>query len=238
MKQKEIKWKMPPKKQPIWRCFKWIVNPFFKVKVEFTDEHFPNKCIIISNHNNKKGPMVYEISLPIRHATWGAYQMLGGYKMRFKYLRDVLYIQKNHLKKGKATFKAGFEAIFSIYTYRGMKVIPSFPDARFRKTLHYSMDCLDAGMVVSMYPEDSGDGYFDEMKHFFSGFVMLAEQYYKKTGEDLPIFPMYYGRKKKKIVVGKPLYVQDFVKQGLKRDEIADKFRLEVNQLYYDHFQE
>ena len=76
------------------------------------------------------------------------------------------------------------------------------------------------------------------MKHFFSGFVMLAEQYYKKTGEDLPVFPIYYGRKKKKIVVEKPLYVQDFVKQGLKRDEIAEKFRLEVNQLYYDHFQE
>ena len=50
--------------------------------------------------------MVYEFSFPIKHATWGAYQMLGSYKMRFKYLRDVLYMQKNGLKKGKATFKA------------------------------------------------------------------------------------------------------------------------------------
>ena len=65
---------------------------------------------------------------------------------------------------------------------------------------------------------------------------MLAQQYYKKTGEDLPIFPVYYGRKKKKIVVGKPLYVQDFVKQGLNREEIAEQYRLAVNQLYYDHF--
>ena len=54
----------------------------------------------------------------------------------------------------------------------------------------------------------------------------------------LSLFPIYYGRKKKKIVVGKPLYVQDFVKQGLKRDEIAEKFRLEVNTLYNDHFKE
>ena len=67
---------------------------------------------------------------------------------------------------------------------------------------------------------------------------MLAQQYYKKTGEDLPTFPAYYGRKKKKIVVGKPLYVQDFVKQGLNREEIAEQYRLAVNQLYYDHFQE
>ena len=240
MKQeKEIKWKLPKKRQPIWRVFKFIFHPFFYVKnVEFLGEQFPEKCIILANHNNKKGPMVYEFSLPIRHVTWGAHQMLGSYKMRFKYLRDVLYVQKNGVKKWKATLKAGFEAIFSIYTYRGMKVLPTFPDARFRKTLHYSTQCLDAGFAISLFPEDSNQGYFDEMQHFFSGFVMLAEQYYKKTGEDVPVFPMYYGRKKKKIVVGKPLYVQDLVKQGLKRDEIAEKFRLEVNALYNDHFKE
>ena len=238
-KEKKIKFKLPPKKQPVWRVFKFVCRPFFLVKnVEFLGEKFPKKCIIISNHNNKKGPMVYEFSLPTRHVTWGAYQMLGSYKMRFKYLRDVLYIQKNGLKKFPATLKAGFEAIFSIYTYRGMKVIPSYPDARFRKTLQYSMECLDNDLAISMYPEDSNKGYFDEMTHFFSGFVVLAQQYYKKTGEDLPIFPAYYGRKKKKIVVGKPLYVQDFVKQGLNREEIAEQYRLAVNQLYYDHFQE
>lgn len=239
MKENPIKWKMPKKRQPCWRVFKFIFRPIFYVKnVEFLGEKFPEKCIIIANHNNKKGPMVYEFSLPTRHVTWGAYQMLGSYKMRFRYLRDVLYIQKNGVKKWKATIKAGFEAIFSIYSYRGMKVIPSYPDARLRKTLQYSMDCLDNNFAISLFPEDSNEGYFDEMKHFFPGFVMLAEQYYKKTGEDLPVFPIYYGRKKKKIVVGKPLYVQDFVKQGLKRDEIAEKFRLEVNKLYNDYFKE
>lgn len=239
MKNEKIKWRLPPKRQPIFRVFKWISSPFFRVKnIQFLGEKFPEKCMIVSNHNNKKGPMVFEHSLPIKHATWGAYQMLGNYKMRFKYLRDVLYIQKNGMKKGKATFKAMFEAFFSYWIYKGMKIIPSFPDSRLRRTLQYSMQCLDNGISVSMYPEDSNKGYFDEMTHFFPGFVMLAEQYYKKTGVDLPIFPAYYGRKKKKIVVGNPLYVQDLVKQGLNREEIAEKFRLEVNQLYYDHFKE
>lgn len=119
-----------------------------------------------------------------------------------------------------------------------MKILPSYPDARLRKTLKYSMDMLDAGYSVSVYPEDSNKGYFQEMRHFFPGFVMLSQQYYKKTGKDLPVFPVYYGRKKKKIVVGNPLYIQDFVKQGLDREQIADKFRMEVNQLYHDHFKE
>lgn len=239
MAEKQIKWKLPKKRQPVWAVFRQIFKPFFGLKgIEYLGEEFPQKCIIVANHNNKKGPMMYELRLPIKHATWGAYQMLGSYKMRFKYLRDVLYMQKNRFSKGKATRKAWFEAIFSLRIYRGMKMLPSYPDARFRKTLQYSMQCLDAGFAVSLFPENSSEGYFDELKSLHSGFVMLAEQYYKKTGEDLPVFPIYYGRNKKKIVVGKPLYVQDFVKQGLKRDEIAEKFRLEINQIYRDHFKE
>ena len=232
-------WKLPKRKQPVWRVVKKFLVPFFKVKnVEFEGERFPDKCIIVSNHNNKKGPMVYEISLPIYHVTWGAYPMLGTYKDRFRYLRDVLYIQKNGLSKAKATSKAWFEAIFSIYFYRGMKILPSYPDARFRRTLQYSLDALDKGYAVSMYPEDSSEGYFDEMTNFLPGFVMLSEQYYKKTGEDLPVFPMYWGRKKKKIVVGKPMYVQDLVKQGLSREQIADKFKDAVNDIYRRQFKE
>lgn len=232
-------WTVPKRKQKVWRVAKPILKIFFGVKtVEFLGEKFPDKCIIVSNHNNKKGPMVFEINLPVFHASWGAYQMLGNYSSRFHYLRDILYIKKNGIGKFKATIKAGFEAIFSIYFYRGMKILPSYPDTRFKRTLQYSIDMLDAGNAVSIYPEDSNSGYFDEMTHFFSGFVMLSQMYYKKTGEDLPVFPVYYGRKKKKIVVGKPLYVQEFAAQGLSREEIAEKFRLEVNQLYYDHFKE
>lgn len=237
--ESKIKWSLPKKKQRVWGFFRIFFKPFFGVKkVELLGGELPKKCIIVSNHHNKRGPMVYELNMPIKHATWGAYQMLGSYKMRFRYLRDVLYIQKNGVNKFKATLKAAFEALFSIFIYRGMKIIPSFPDTRFRKTLSYSMQCLDAGMAVSMYPEDSGKGYFDEMTHFFSGFVMLAETYLKKTGEDLPVYPAYYGKRKKKIVVGAPMSVNELLSQGLTRDEVAEKFRLAVNGLYYDHFKE
>lgn len=233
-------WKLPKRKQPIWRVTRKILAPGYETKnIEFEEENgkFPDKCIIVSNHNNKKGPMVYEISLPVYHVTWGAYQMLGSYKERFKYLRDVLYMQKNGFSKTKANLKAWFEAIFSIYFYRGMKILPSYPDMRFRKTLKYSMDALDAGYAVSVYPEDSSKGYFDEMTEFFPGFVVLAQTYYnKRGGEDIPIFPVYLGRDNKKIVVGKPMYVQEFVKQGLDKFQIADRFKDAVNDLYKKYF--
>ena len=121
-KEKKIKWKLPKRRQPIWKIFKFVLAPFFHVKnVEFLGEKFPKKCIIVSNHNNKKGPIVYEFSLPTFHATWGAYPMLGSYKMRFDYLRNIFYMQKNGIGKFKATLRAGFESIFSIFAYKGIK---------------------------------------------------------------------------------------------------------------------
>ena len=113
--------------------------------------------------------------------------------------------------------------------------MPTFPDARFAKTLRNSAKVLDAGMSVMVFPENSNDGYKDVLTDFFPGFVMLAEKYYRATGEDVPVYPVYYSVKKHLLVIGKPLQVQEFVKQGLDRYQIAQKFCEAVNQLYFDH---
>ncbi len=235
-KKVEIVFKMPSRKQPVFKIARKILKIFYPIKkVENLGEPLPNKCIIVSNHAAKVGPMTLELHFPCFCAKWGAHQMLGNYNMRFHYLRDVFYIQKQGFSKFKATLKAGFEALFSIYFYRGMKILPTFPDSRLRKTLQYSVDVLDNDMAVMVYPENSNEGYFDEMTQFFPGFVMLAETYFKKTGEDVPVYPAYFSNKQKKIVIGKPAYVQDYVKQGLDRYQIADRFKEQVNELYRKH---
>ena len=48
-KEKDIKWKVPKKRQPVWRVVRPIVKGIaFGVKnVEFVGEKFPEKCIIV-----------------------------------------------------------------------------------------------------------------------------------------------------------------------------------------------
>lgn len=76
------------------------------------------------------------------------------------------------------------------------------------------------------------------MTSFFAGFVMLSIQYYRKHDVDLPIFPVYYSHKKRKMIIAKPLYVQDFIKQGYDRYKIADIFKDEVNKLFYTYIKD
>ena len=194
--------------------------------------------IILANHSAKSGPACLDLYYPKKSAKWGAHPMLGGYKDRFLYLRDILYIKKMGKKDNFFTsFKAAIMAIFSKWVYKGMRVLPTYTDARFLNTLRYSISVLEQGASVMIYPEDSNKGYFDVLTRFFTGFVMLSEEYYHKHGISLPIYPVHYSVKKRIMVIGKPSYVQDLIKQGMNRYEIAEYFCNEVNQLYYKYIQ-
>ena len=231
---KKHEFNMPSKKQPIWRIFKPVLKlfGFTNYKVINLAGEIPKKCMFVGNHAGKSGPLGYEIYLPTFTVKWGAYGMLGSYKERYIYLRNVLYIQKLHKNKFYATLKSAFEAIFSPFIYRGIKVIPSFPDARVLKTFTHSVDVLDNDMAIMVYPEDSSSGYFDEPTKFLNGFVGLSEFYFKKRGEDLPVYPTYLHKKTKKLIIGKPLKVNELKSKGLTRSEIASVFLNEVNALY------
>ena len=161
--------------------------------------------------------------------------MLEGYKSRFKYLRDVYFVQKRKMNKAFASFLATFEACFSIWIYKGMHVIPSYPDGRFLKTLRTSLNCLDNGRAVMVFPEHSETGYHETLTGFSAGFVVLAERYRKLHGEDIPIYPVYYHKGMNKMVVGKAHTLEEFKDKKLDRNGIAEEFCKITNKLFEDY---
>lgn len=236
MAKKKKEFKVPSRKQP---CFKFF-KPFWKMifkrpNVINLAGEIADKAIVVSNHSAKSGPPCLELYYPKFTAKWGAYQMLGDFKSRYRYLRDVLYIQKLHKKPFGSTIKAAIMGVLSPMVYKAMKMMPSYPDGRLMSTIKDSCKILDAGMSVMVFPEDSNDGYYDMLTQCFPGFVMLAEKYYRATGEDVPVYPVHYHVKKRVLVIGKPIYVQDLVKQGLDRYQIADVYCKAINKLYYDY---
>lgn len=227
----------PKKKQPFYACFKVIMRRIFKrPEIINLAGELAEKSIVIANHSNKSGPPSLDLYYPKRCYKWGHYLMFGTYKERKAYLRDVLYIQKCGRKPGfKTSFVSGLLAFFSRAMYKGMRMMPSYPDARLARQLKDSCKFLDANYSIMVFPENSNEGYKDVLTEFFPGFVMLSDSYYKQTGEDLPVYPVYYSIKKRLMVIGKPLYLQEMAKEGLNRYQIAEKCKDVVNQLYFDY---
>ena len=239
MNVEEVKaFQLPKRRQPVFSKVKKILRLFMRVKVEVKCEDLPKKAILLSNHSAKSGPLAFELYYPNFHVTWGAHEMLGNYKSRYLYLRNVFYIQKQGKSKFVATVKAAFEAIFSIFFYRGIKILPTYTDMRFLYTVRNSISVLEDGSSLLIFPENSSKGYFDELTSAFPGFVMLAEQYKIKTGEDVPIIPAYYHRKSQKIVVERPRYLSEFKDKGMSRNEIAEYFKEEINGIYRREFKD
>lgn len=229
-------YKLPKRKQPIFGIVKKILRLFIRVKVENRVGELPDKAIIIGNHSAKSGPIAYELYYPKFNVTWGAHEMLGNYKSRYLYLRNIFYIQKQGRGKVYATLKSAFEAIFSKMFYKGIKVLPTYTDMRFLYTVRNSTAVLDDGASLLIFPEDSNDGYRDELVAAYPGFVMLAEQYFIKTAEDLPIIPVYFHKASKKIIIDTPETVEELKKQGLSRTEIVNHFMERINKLYRENF--
>lgn len=218
-----------------------LVRPFMPIIFKKPDiinlaGDIPDKHIVVVNHSAKSGPPALHIWYPKTTCKWGAHEMFGNFKARKTYLRDVLYIRKLGMPANKKTsFKAWIMGLLNPGIYKGMRMMPTYPDARFTNTLRQSSKVLDANLGVMIFPENSNEGYKEVLTELFPGFVMLAEKYYRATGEDVPVIPAYYHIKKRIHVIGKPMYVQDYVKQGMKRDEICKIFLDAINQLYFDY---
>ncbi len=229
----------PNQKQPVYWFFKRIFRLYFRrPEIINLAGDIEKRSIIVSNHAAKSGPPAIDAFFPIPSAKWGAYQMLGNFKSRREYMRDVLYTKKLGKKLTPwISFKSSVAAIFSPMVYKGLRVMPSYPDTRFFGQLRDSAEVLNSGLAVMIYPENSNDGYKDVLTEFYTGFVLLSQYYYKKYGEDLPIYPVHYCIKKRIMVIGKPMYVQEMIKEGLNRYQIADKYCQAVNQLYFDYIQ-
>ncbi len=227
------------KDQPVWSVTAKFLKLFFKKpKIISLSGDIPDKAVYVANHAAMFGPLMYNLYLPANVSPWGAWPMVGTWKQRYHYLKDIYFIQKRHKNKLVATLLAFFEAGLSPLFYKALKVLPSYNDQRFLSTMRKSIRLLDKGTGIIIFPEKSDEGYFDRLTGFYAGFVELAKYYRKRCGEDIPIYPVYYHPKFKKMVIGFPTYYSDYAERGKTREEIAADFCKQVNDLYEEHIKE
>lgn len=189
--------------------------------INTTARPLAHKAIFASNHCGARGPFNLTCAFrKLRHnvMTWSACETGGTFRERWRYLYHVFYRQKLHYGKFRAWLLACVLAPIyrMVFGYAGL--LPVFKGPRIKKTYDYTLRALDEDVSVLIFPEDSSKGYEEIPKEFFRGFLVAAKIYLKKTGEDVPIYPLYYAPRKKKAYVGDPLFYGEL---ALRMDETA-----------------
>ena len=207
----------------------FIINR--KPKVVFTEEPLPDEpVIILSNHVARKAPSKFELYYPRDLRMWGTHEMTEGIKEVRKYLVHTYFYRKKHYPKFLAAIVGTLLSPLLNSFYKGARLIPTYDDVRFLTTIKYSLKAFFEGKDIVIFPEDSSNGYFDEIKHIFSGFLSLLDALARK-GKDAIVYVTYYIKKKNVFVYSKRFLFSELKKQFETFDNIAEYLRIVMNSL-------
>ena len=220
------------KKRKKWFEFVKSIMRIFIKKTEFVylDKKIDERSIVISNHEGTKAPLAWELynDIPVRF--WGAYEMNSGLKKMYEYQSEVYYHEKHHwCMFGAKAFCLIASPLTNMF-YKGLDLISTYKDSRFKKTIKESVDALNNGDNVVLFPEVSEKGYLPELEGLHGGFLLLAEVCLKR-GMDVPIYPSYYRKNQKRYIVGKPVLISKLYEGGKTREQILIELCLEINRL-------
>ncbi|MBO7187390.1 MAG: hypothetical protein J6V68_03240 [Clostridia bacterium] len=221
-----------PKRGKAWfRALKCLmVGRYKKPEFIYLGEKMESSSIMLSNHVGTEAPMSLEMYMhaPIRF--WGAHEMNSGLIKMYKYQSRVYYHEKKHWNLHLARLFCLIASPLTNLFYAGLNLISTYKDSRFYKTLKESLDALKKGQNIVVFPEDSTNGYLDELEGFFLGFLALAEFAYKK-GIDTPIFVSYLKKDERVYIIDKPIKYSELIADGLTKEEIAKKLLGRCNEL-------
>ena len=186
----------------------------------YLGEEIDKGSLILSNHEGTDAPMSLEIYLnkPIR--MWGAHEMNSGLIKMYKYQSEVYYHEKKHWNIHLARLFCLIASPVTNVFYKGLNLISTYKDARFRRTIKESLEALNNGENIVIFPEDSTKGYLEELEGFYAGFIVLAEICQKRK-IDVPIFVTYFRKKDLTYIIDKPVLFSELAKDGASREEIA-----------------
>ncbi len=194
-----------------------------------------DNAIYISNHSGATGPVVHELYLDVPFFAWGTNEMCFGVKERFSYLLHVYYHRKKHLNYFFAFFASLVALPVTTVFYKGMQILPTYMDARLYPTMKKSISLLKDGQSILIFPENSNEGYFEELKEYYRGFIMLARLYQRGQKQEIPIVSMYLNKKTNVLVIDQPKYLSSFDGIYQNDDEIAEWFKDRANQLNHEY---
>ncbi|MBE5738492.1 MAG: hypothetical protein E7354_02050 [Clostridiales bacterium] len=214
-----------------FRCLKKMMKVRYKKpEFKYLGEEISTGGLIISNHEGTDAPMSFEIysGKPVRF--WGAYQMNSGLVKMYKYQSKVYFHEKKHWSLFGARMFCLIASPLTNLFYKGLNLISTYPDGRFKTTIKESLEAIKNGENIVVFPEKSDNGYQVTLDGFYGGFVLFAEMC-KKNGIDLPIYVSYFNKQSKVYLVDAPILYSTLAKDYATREEITKKLCDRCNEL-------
>ena len=222
---------MEEKKQSLmFKIIRFLVYLFYRRPTIVGAEKLPEEpCILVGNHTQMNGPIVGELYLPGRHYVWCAGQM-----MRWKEVAPYAF-------KDFWSFKPKWTHPFfhllswlitplAVCLFNNAHTVPVYHDARLRTTLRESMERLDEGNSLVIFPEHDVP-YNHILCDFQDRFIDLARMYYRKSGKVLSFVPMYVAPALRQTYLGEAIRFDPAAPIEQERARIKDALMTAITEI-------
>ena len=217
---------------------KWYFKALKKVmkirykqpKFIYLGDEIRQGSVLLSNHEGTDAPMAFEIYHNSKFRMWGASEMNSGLIKMYKYQTRVYYHEKKHWNLHLARLFCLIASPLTNLFYSGLNLISTYRDGRLKKTIKESVEAIENGENIVIFPEVSTNGYLAELEGFHEGFVLLAEACLKR-GKDIPIYVTYFKKEEKIYIVDKPVNYSVLKEKHKTREEVAKALLARCNEL-------
>ena len=153
-------------------------------------ERIPSEPVIfVGNHSQAHGPLAGEFYMPVPRKTWCASQMMERKEVAAYAFQDFW---AQNPKWTHWFYKGLSHAIvpLSVLLFNHAETIPVYRDSRVLSTFRATIQALEAGTSVLIFPEKNG-AHDNILYEFQDHFIDLAKLWYKRTGKALSFVPLY-----------------------------------------------
>lgn len=214
------------------KIFHRIIN--FLVKPFYINEVIWNTCIpkenvvFVANHTRTYAPLAFHFNIKRSYRPW-----VNAYTLTFRNGFKLFY------NKTASNYKPKFlrflallilTPLINLYL-RGLDPIPVYYDTRLKKTFDKSIETLRENYDIVIYPEKNTPPAHKYVNDMNTGFVHLAQHYYKETGKRLKFYPVYCAQSLKKILIGDAIEYNPDINIKVQRQQIVDYIISKINEL-------
>ena len=136
-----------------------------------------------------------------------------------QYLTYTFSVREGHEPR-KRDWRASVAARLAVLASTTFQAVPVYRDAQAVKTMRRSMQVLEKGESIIVWPDVEYRAGYDKPCSIYQGFLFLGELYWRKTGKTLQFVPLYIDDAGRRLIAREPVTLTNYKQQA---EEVAVK---------------
>ena len=197
------------------RIARWLIRRLYPHRLVGTENIRPdedNPIVFLCNHGELYGPLVAEGNLPVPARLWVISNMAVNPEEVTEYLYHNTFSRQRWIPRRLRMPVSRFMARFSVWGMDQLGGIPVWRDkpVLLKRTFRATVEAMLAGDNILIFPEnphpETEEGYSREgVGDLFSGFAMLGQLYWMRTGKRCRFLPMLCHKGTRTVTFGEEI---------------------------------